>query len=115
MKGKNLLDCGCGTTTADFVQVFGKGEDFGEGVLQGVGWVKWVSWVRCKEEITACRGLFNSLLADDTDLAKVVAKRWSSPFLVRFEGLSLSVSCAPCTKASTRRRRARMSQGVMVG
>ena len=33
-------------------------------------------------------------------LAKTVAKRWSSPFHVRFEGLSLSVSCAPCIKAS---------------
>lgn len=50
---------------ADFVQVFGEGEDFGKRVFQGVGWLEWVGWVRCKEKITACRGLYSSLLVDD--------------------------------------------------
>ena len=60
MKGKNLLDCGCGTTGADFVQAFGEGEGFGKRVFQGVGWVEWVSWVRSKEEVTACRGRYSN-------------------------------------------------------
>ena len=55
---------------ADFVQAFDEGEDFGKRVFQGVGWVEWVGWVRCKEEITACRGLYDSLLADDADVGK---------------------------------------------
>ena len=61
VKGKNLLDCGCDTTTADFVWVFGEGEDFGERVFQGGGRVEWVGRARCEEEVTASRGLYSDV------------------------------------------------------